>query len=80
MKHYVLVLDWATNYEEDVNIIGVFHTLEDAERLYKETLSNERKLAEEKGYEVETDDNVCFTAYEEGNYMTEHTRLYIQEV
>ena len=32
MEHYVVILDWATNDEESTDILGVFHTFEDAKR------------------------------------------------
>lgn len=79
MTHYVVILDWATNDEESVDILGVFHTFEEAEELFKTHLDYERKLAEEKGYKVDEDFS-SFVAYEEGYYITDHTKLYIQGV
>lgn len=79
MEHYVVILDWATNSEESVEILGVFHTFEKAEELFKSHLDYEHKLAEEKGYKVEEDFS-SFKAYAEGYYATEHTKLYIQGV
>ena len=80
MKHYVVVLDWATNDEENVDILGIKHTFEEAEELFKEHIEYERNLAEDKGYVVSEDFRGCFVAYEEGYYAAEHTRLYIQGV
>ena len=79
MEHYVVILDWATNDAESVEILGVCHTFEEAEELYKTHLDYERKLAEERGYKVDEDFS-SFEAYEEGYYMAEHTHLYIQGV
>ena len=79
MEHYVVILDWATNDAESVEILGVFHTFEDAEKIFKVNLDYERKLAEEKGYKVEECFN-NFEAYAEGYYTAEHTKLYIQGV
>ena len=80
MAHFVIVLDWATNDEENVDILGVFHTFEEAEELFNTHIEYERKLAEEKGYKVDEDFKGCFVAYEDSFYTAEHTRLYIQEV
>ena len=80
MKHYVVVLDWATNDEENVDILGVRHTFEEAEELFNEHLEYERKLAEEKDYIITEDFRGCFVAQEEGYYSAEHTRLLIMEV
>lgn len=80
MKHYVIVLDWATNDEENVEILGVYHTFEEAEELFKTHLEYERELVEEKGYTVTEDFKGCFVAQVDSYYSAEHTRLYIQEV
>ena len=80
MKHYVVVLDWATNDEENVDILGVRHTFEEAEELFNTHLDHERNLAEEKGYIVTEDFKGCFVAQEESYYSAEHTRLLIMEV
>ena len=80
MKHYVVVLDWATNDEENVEILGVEHTFEEAEVLFNDAILDERKLAEEKGYIITEDFKGCFVAQEEGYYSAEHTRLFIMEV
>ena len=79
MEHYVVILDWATNDAESVEILGVFHTFEEAEKLYKSHLDYEHQLAAENGYVVEEDFN-SFEAYAEGYYAAEHTKLYIQGV
>lgn len=79
MEHYVVILDWATNDEKCVEILGVFHTFEEAEEIYKSHLDYERKFAEENGYIV--DEDFCsFVAYAEGYFVEEHTQLYIQGV
>ena len=79
-KHYVVVLDWADNDSEDVDILGVAHTLDDARAIFNEYVDEERKLAENNGWNIETDTNDVFEAYEDGYYAASHTRLYIQGV
>ncbi len=78
-KHYVVVLDWATNDEANVDILGVRHTFEEAEELFNTHLEYERKLAEEKDYIITEDSRGCFVAQEEGYYSAEHTSLLIME-
>lgn len=78
--HYVVVLDWASNDAEDVAILGVAHTLDDARAIFAEHISEERELAENNGWNIETDTNDVFEAYEDGYYAASHTRLYIQGV
>ena len=80
MDHYVVILDWATSNEECVEILGVFHTFEEAEKLFKTHIDYEREVAKERDYKVSEDFKGCFVAYAEGFYMDEHTKLYIQGV
>ena len=80
MKHYVVVLDWATNDEENIEILGVKHTFEEAEELFNEHLEYERNLAAENNYVVTEHFRGCFVAQADGFYSSEHTRLLIMEV
>lgn len=80
MTHYVVILDWAGNDAEGVNILGVTHTLEEAKVIFAENITKEKEIAEQAGFEVETDTDVEFEAYESGYYAVAHTRLYIQGV
>lgn len=80
MKHYVVVLDWAENDAEDINIIGVAHSLDEAKEMFNARLVEERAFAEEHGYEIYEDVETLFDAGENGYYAASHTRLYIQEV
>jgi hypothetical protein len=80
MKHYVVMLDWATQDAEAVAIIGVVHTYEDAKKLFDEELVEEKGIAESKGYTVEVDEEDRFEAGIMGYWATEHSELYIQEV
>ena len=80
MTHYVVVLDWAANDAEGVEIIAVKHTPEEAKQIFDEQLVNEMKLAKENGWHIEVNSNQCFEAYEEGWYATAHSALYVEEV
>lgn len=79
-SHYVVVLDWANNDAEAVAILGVAHTLDDAKIIFAEYVSEERELAETNGWNIETDTDTQFEAYEDGYYAVAHTTLYIQGV
>lgn len=79
-KHYVVVLDWASDYEGAVDILGVAHTYEEAKEIFDKQLAEEKKLVEEYGYTIETEDSTTFDAGEEGYWSRNHTTLYIQGV
>ena len=80
MEHYVVILDWATSNEESVDILGVFHTFEEAVELFKSHVDYERAVAKERGYKICDDFNGYFASYAERCAAEEHTRLYIQGV
>lgn len=79
-SHYVVVLDWATEEDEGVQIFGVAHTPDDAEKIFNEQVVEERKFAEENGYSIEDDIKHVFSAGIMGYWRDNHTTLYIQGV
>ena len=80
MKHYVVLCDWAVNDAEGVNITGVAHSLEEAKEIFAKAVVDEKKYAEDNGWEIYEDLDVCFDAGEDGYYATEHAIFYIEEV
>ena len=80
MKHYVVVNDWANEYESGTNVLGVAHSLEEAKKIFNETLADEKQYAEEHGFEIYDDCETVFDAGEEGYYISNHTHLYIQMI
>ena len=80
MKHYVVLCDWATNDAEGVDITAVAHSLEEAKEIFAKAVVDERKYAEEHGWEIFDDTDRCFDAGEGGFYAVEHAHFYIQGV
>ena len=80
MEHYVIVIDWANEYENGSAILGVTHSLEDAKEIFNAHLTAEKRYAKEHGLMIYDDDDVSFDAGKEGYYVTNHTRLYIQGI
>lgn len=80
MKHYVVILDWAGNDDEGVRIFGITHTLDKAKKIFAEQITQEREIADQNGWVVETDTDVQFEAYEDGYHAIAHSKLYIEEV
>ena len=79
-SHYVVVLDWATEDDESVSILGVTHTYEEAKEIFDKQLVEEKKLVEEYGYDINQEDESTFDAGRAGYWRIEHTTLYIQGV
>ena len=80
MKHYVILCDWAVNDAEGVSITAVAHTFEEAKKIFAKAVIDEKKYAEENGWEVFEDTDTVFDAGESGFYAAEHAHFYIQEV
>ena len=80
MKHYVVVLDWATESDSDVHILGVAHTLNDAKEIFNRHVEEEKQIAEENGYDIDEDNAMMFDAGEMGYWRDNHITLYIEEV
>lgn len=80
MKHFVIVNDWANEYESGTTILGVAHSLEEAKEIFNEQVVEEKEYAEEHGFEIYDDCETVFDAGENGYYVSNHTNLYIQMV
>ena len=53
MKHYVVVNDWANEYESGTTILGVAHSLEEAKEIFNQYVDDEKAYAEEHGFRCE---------------------------
>lgn len=80
MKHYVIVNDWANNYESGTTILGVAHSMEEAKEIFNASVADEREFAKAQNWEVYDDCETVFDAGEDGYYVANHTNLYIQMV
>ena len=80
MTHFVVVLEWAAEYECGSTVLGVTHSLEDAKKIFNGTVEEEREYAAEHEWIIYDDLDTVFEAGEEGRYISNHTNVYIQEV
>ena len=80
MKHFVVVNDWAYEYESGTTILGVTHSLEEAKVIFNASVADEREFAKAQNWEVYDDYETVFDAGEDGCYVANHTNLYIQLV
>ena len=80
MKHYVVVYEWAFNYENGITIFGVTHSVNDAKRIFNNHIADTRRSAEESGYEIYEDCDVLFDSGEDGIYCVNHEKLFIKMV
>ena len=80
MKHFVIVHNWASDYECGTTIIDVVHSIDEAKEIFNTHLVNEKQYAEENGLTIYDNCETVFDAGEDGYYSRNHTNLYIQMV
>ncbi len=81
MKHYVVLADWVVDDETGRKIVGVYHTLEEAKVAFKNRVENDdRRQAEENGYEVFCDRDTYFEAGISGRCNSDCLTVDIVEV
>lgn len=79
MKHFVIINNWANEYESGTTILGVAHSIEEAKQTFNESLIEEKEYAKDRGFTIFDDCDTAFDAGEEGYYASNHTNLYIVE-
>lgn len=75
MKVYVLIDEWARDFDGDVHVLGVYTDREEAR---KEMLKEEKERFLTEMDTCERDDD-CVCQYNAGEYYTMHDRLFVQE-
>ncbi len=80
--HYVIINEWELDdqCESGVEVMGVYHTKEEAVEAFKTFVQGERDLADSRGWEVYEDDCDRHDAGALGFYANEHSVLFIAEV
>ena len=78
MEHYVIVLQDTVGESQNVRIIGVHHTLEEAKEDFKHMVWYVKDLSD--GYNIVTDTDICFSAHLFGKRKMGYTCLYIEKV
>lgn len=80
MKHFIVINDWANDYENGASILGVTHSMEEAKEIFKQNYMDEKNYAEEHNFTIYEDSDVDFDAGEDGYYVSNHTHLFIKMV
>ena len=79
--YYVLVSEWAVDYETGHELVGLYNSEDDAKTaLRKRVAIDEKPLADEYGYEIYTDTDTCFDAGRSGYYIADHLYVGIETV
>jgi hypothetical protein len=79
-EHYVVVSDWACEYESGCSVLGVAHSLEKAKSIFNMYVEEEKDLALNNEWEIFENCETVFDAGEEGYYARNHTNIFIEGV
>lgn len=84
MTHYVVLCDWAVNfdngYQRECHVTGVAHSLEEAKEILAKASFDEKIYARQQNWDMQEDSDMCFYAKEKSDYDVEHVYFYIEEV
>ena len=78
--HSVIILDYSYGGEGNIEVLGVYHSFEDAKNAFYNFSQDARKVAEGRDWYIAEEFSSCFVAYKTGYYPSDHTRIFIQEV
>lgn len=78
MKIYINVRDTASDFNNEVNIVGLAVTFEGALKTHKSEVEKARKLANEMGYKIEESvGDLSFRSFEEDNETQNHYNVLL---
>lgn len=76
MGHYIVLSHYRCEYDEDVQIYGVFHSLSAATEKFKIVVQCDKEFAEKYNYDIEDDSDMDF--FMRDSEGVDFTRTYIQ--
>lgn len=81
IKHYVCLHEWVEdNNVSYCGVIAVKHSLLDAKEAIRPTIREEMDRAVEKEYIIFNNSDTVFDAGEEGRYIENHCKVWIEEI
>lgn len=78
-KVYLLIQDYVT----DLNIefkVDAYKTMDSAKAALKEAVKESKPIDKFNDFEVETNTDTEYEAYVDGEYVDNHSHIYIEEV
>jgi len=79
-NHYIVICEYCCDGESGVDVIAVMHTRANALGVYQIELIKGKQNAENRNYDCIEEMETSFEAWEDGEYLFNHIRLYIQGV
>jgi hypothetical protein len=78
-KVYILIQDYAVDLNTEFKV-NAFKTIEGAKKAFNDAVTESKPVDEENGFEVETDTDTEYEACINGEYVDNHSHVYIEEV
>lgn len=78
-KIYILVVHQVNFFEELALSTQPFSSIDKAKEYFNSIVEEERNYANEKEWEIETDTDTCFCAFEKGRYAESHSFVELRE-
>lgn len=78
--YYVVVDEWCIDGDYNIEIRGVTTSFEQAKQIVNNFVSDAIELASDQNWTVFADEPGEYDAGSNGNYVANHTRIYIQRV
>lgn len=78
-KIYILVVHQVNDFAELALTTKPFSSIDDAKEYFTSIVKDERNHANKEGWEIETDTDTCFCAFEEGRYSENHSFVELRE-
>lgn len=78
-KIYIVVVHQVEDFAELALSAKPFSSIDKAKEYFNSIVEDERSNANKKDWEIETDTDVCFCAFEEGRYTENHSFVELRE-
>ena len=78
-KIYLVIQDYVTDLNTEFKV-NAYKTIERAKAALKEAVKESKPMDKDNDFEVETDTDTEYEAYLDGEYIDNHSHIYIEEV
>ena len=77
-KVYLLIQDYVTDLNTEFKV-DAYKTMDSAKATLKEAVKESKPMDKDNDFEVETDTDTEYEAYLDGEYVDNHSHIYIEE-
>jgi hypothetical protein len=78
-ERYVVILDWAVDYESGIEVVGVAHNEDEAKKIFAECVKKERINARNNNFTIADDTEDYFDSGKDGYWAQNHITVSIKK-